>query len=88
MTSSIYKGYFENGRRYQSVREGEYRGPSDEKQFESMETVHLVHSILDSKQSNSLFHASITNTAQNILDVGTGTGIVSINPLCFKFCME
>lgn len=32
ITSSIYKGYIENGRRYQVVREGEYWGPSDEKQ--------------------------------------------------------
>ena len=82
ITSSIYKGYLENGRRYQTVREGEYWGPSDEKQFESMETAHLVHLILDSKQSNPLFHAPITKTAQNILDVGTGTGVVSISPVC------
>ena len=32
LASSIYKGYVENGRRYQTTREGEYWGPSDEKQ--------------------------------------------------------
>ena len=33
ISSSIYAGYIENGRRYQSTREGgEYWGPSDEKQ--------------------------------------------------------
>ena len=32
ITSSIYDGYIENGRRYQSKREGEYWSPADEKQ--------------------------------------------------------
>lgn len=32
VSSSIYEGYIENGRRYQTKREGEYWGPSDEKQ--------------------------------------------------------
>ena len=32
VTSSIYDGYIENGRRYQSKREGEYWSPADEKQ--------------------------------------------------------
>lgn len=32
IASSIYKGYAENGRRYQTIQEGEYWVPSDEKQ--------------------------------------------------------
>ena len=32
ITSSMFEGYLENGRRYQTKREGEYWGPSDEKQ--------------------------------------------------------
>lgn len=32
ITSSIYQGYIENGRRYQTTHEGEYLVPSDEKQ--------------------------------------------------------
>lgn len=28
----MYAGHMENGRRYQTKREGEYWGPSDEKQ--------------------------------------------------------
>lgn len=32
IASRIYAGYMENGRRYQTTREGEYWGPSDEKQ--------------------------------------------------------
>ena len=32
IASSIWEGFVENGRRYQTKREGEYWGPSDEKQ--------------------------------------------------------
>ena len=35
--ASVYRGYFENGRRYQSLRDEEYFLPTDEKQWESME---------------------------------------------------
>ena len=75
VTSSIYAGYVENGRRYQTVREGEYWGPSDEKQFENMDAVHMVHRILDHAQKNPLFHSPIPKSAQNILDLGTGNGV-------------
>ena len=75
ISSSIYAGYVENGRRYQTLREGEYWGPSDEKQFESMEVVHIVHLVLDSKVKNPLFHAPISDNPHNILDIGTGSGI-------------
>lgn len=74
ISSSIYAGYVENGRRYQTTREGEYWGPSDEKQFESMEAAHIVYYILESKRKNPLFRSPISDTAQNILDVGTGNG--------------
>lgn len=74
IADSIYAGHIENGRRYQTVREGEYHLPADEKQFNSMDIVHLVHLILDSRQPNPLFFSPI-NSPQNILDVGTGSGI-------------
>ena len=32
ISSSIYAGFLENGRRYQSTRDGGYWAPSDEKQ--------------------------------------------------------
>ena len=35
---------------------------------------HLVHSILDSERENPSFYSPIPSTAQNILDIGTGTG--------------
>lgn len=75
IASSIYAGHVENGRRYQTVREGEYWGPSDEKQFEAMETVHMCHLILDCKRQNPLFFSPIPEAAQNILDLGTGSGM-------------
>lgn len=74
VTSSIYAGHIENGRRYPTVREG-YWGPSDEKQWESMEAVHAMHVVLDSDAPNPLFHSPIPETAENILDVGTGNGV-------------
>lgn len=41
----------------------------------TIETTHLMHLILDSKQPNPLFYSPIPGTAKNILDVGTGTFI-------------
>ena len=78
IASSIYKGHLENGRRWQVVREGEYWGPSDEKQFESMQAAHLTYLILDSQQRNSLFRSPVGDNVQNILDVGTGNGEVCV----------
>lgn len=74
----MYAGYIENGRRYQTKREGEYWGPSDEKQFESMQAAHLLCTILDSQRANPLFRSPIRDNPQNILDVGTGNGIWAI----------
>jgi hypothetical protein len=60
----MYRGYIENGRRYQTVREGEYWGPSDEQQFETMEAGHLLYTILDSQEENPLFRSPIPDNAQ------------------------
>lgn len=73
ITSFIYAGLVENGRRYQTKREGEYWGPSDEKQWESMNAAHIVYMILDSREKNRLFRSPIDEgekRLQNILDVG------------------
>lgn len=42
-----------------------------------MDDRHVLHLILDNKQKNQLFHSPIPDTAQNILDLGTGSGAVS-----------
>lgn len=48
--------------------------PNDEKQFESLQAAHIVYKILESQHENPLFRSPIPETAQNILDIGTGTG--------------
>ena len=60
----MYKGYIENGRRYQTVREDKYWGPSDEQQFETFEAGHLMYQILDSQEENTLFRSPIPENAQ------------------------
>jgi len=78
LASSIVRGYTENGRRYQTTKEGQYWGPSDDKQFDTMELSHLVLFILDSEQENQYFHSPIGKNPQNILDVGAGDGTWAI----------
>ncbi len=74
MTSSIYRGYVENGRKYQTLKDGGYYFPSDERQLEVLQAGHLAYRILDSQEKNPLFHSPINDKAQNILDIGTGDG--------------
>ncbi|KAG4429480.1 hypothetical protein IFR05_015043 [Cadophora sp. M221] len=78
LASAISRGYMENGRKYQSTKGHEYWGPSDDKQFETFELGHLLYIILDSIMPEPLFHSPIGNTAQNILDIGTGDGTWAI----------
>ena len=44
-----------------------------------METAHIVAMILESQQKNPLFLAPISETAQNILDIGTGSGVWAVD---------
>ncbi|KFY84758.1 hypothetical protein V500_09021 [Pseudogymnoascus sp. VKM F-4518 (FW-2643)] len=74
IASSMYRGYIENGRRYQTIREDNYWGPSDEQQFETFEAGHLVYQILDCQEENTLFRSPIAENAQHIIDLGTGDG--------------
>ncbi|KAE8146283.1 S-adenosyl-L-methionine-dependent methyltransferase [Aspergillus avenaceus] len=74
ITSSIAKGRFENGRRYQSLKEDDYWGPSDAQQFEAFEIGHMMFRVLDHNQPNPLFRAPIKESPKNILDIGTGQG--------------
>ncbi|KAJ5743227.1 hypothetical protein N7533_010329 [Penicillium manginii] len=78
LSSTIYRGIMENGRRYQNLKEGEYWGPADEQQFESYEAGHLTYLVVDSETPNPLFQAPVTNP-KHILDVGTGRGSWAID---------
>lgn len=71
--SSIYRGYIENGRRYQSTNNGGYLIAADDKQWEVESLTHLIYLILDSQQKNVLFRAPLAHEARNVLDVGCGS---------------
>lgn len=66
---------YENGRRYHRFREGRYNFPNDdvEQQREDMK-----HSMFKMLCGNKLFYAPIGQSPQEILDIGTGTGIWAI----------
>ncbi|RDW56365.1 hypothetical protein BP5796_13240 [Coleophoma crateriformis] len=66
IASSMYRGYIENGRRYQTLRD-QYWGPADELQFETMEAGHLLYTILDSGEENQLFRSPIGDNPQMII---------------------
>lgn len=79
VTSSIYKGVFENGRRYQKLKEGEYPLPADEQQFEAMSHFHTVNLLLDQDEENQFFRSPIGDNATHILDIGTGDGLWAVD---------
>ena len=70
--SALYRGYVENGRRYQSLSERSYYLPADDKQFESAGLTHLFMLIIDCQRSNPLFRAPIPEKGY-VLDLGTGS---------------
>ncbi len=72
VTSSHYRGYLENGRKYQLLMEDGYLIPTDEQQFECLEARHLWCNIRDSQEENPLLHSPIAVDAQNVLDIGMG----------------
>lgn len=77
--SRIYRGVWENGRRYQTTSDKDISFPSDDRQFESMEAGHAAHTIIEAMQDNPFFRAPISESAQNVLDVGTGQGAWAID---------
>ncbi|KAJ6151787.1 hypothetical protein N7470_006915 [Penicillium chermesinum] len=73
LAASIYHGVTENGRRYQTTREGDYWGPCDAQQFESQEVGHTICQLLDTNTDNQFFQAPVEDP-KHILDMGTGKG--------------
>ncbi|PWY90709.1 S-adenosyl-L-methionine-dependent methyltransferase [Aspergillus heteromorphus CBS 117.55] len=62
---------YENGRRYHSYRDGAYWGPNDDLANELQNVAHHMYLLtLDGK-----LHLAPIDNPQEILDVGTGTGI-------------
>ncbi|KAE8380203.1 S-adenosyl-L-methionine-dependent methyltransferase [Aspergillus bertholletiae] len=75
LRSSITNYYYENGRRYHAYHAGAYWGPNDDKAQESMQIGHEVYRLL---LRGRLYLAPIADSPQNVLDVGTGTGLWAI----------
>ncbi|KAF7625565.1 hypothetical protein AFLA_002424 [Aspergillus flavus NRRL3357] len=76
LRSSITNYYYENGRRYHAYHAGAYWGPNEDKAQESMQIGHEVYRLL---LSGRLYLAPIADKPQNVLYVGTGTGLWAID---------
>lgn len=72
--SSVRDYAFENGRRYHRFREGAYNFPNDDSEQDREDMKHAMMVNL----CQTLHFAPIGPNPQNILDMGTGTGIWAI----------
>lgn len=76
LRSSILNYRQENGRLYQAYRDGTYLMPIDEPELSRLD---LMHEMMLELMDRRLCHAPIGESPQNILDLGTGTGIWAID---------
>jgi len=74
LSVSVREYLFENGRRYHKFRAGRYNFPNDEVEQEREDMKHAMIKTLCQK----LHYAPIGQHPQEILDIGTGTGIWAI----------
>jgi SAM-dependent methyltransferase len=75
LSSSILAGHYENGRRYHAYQSGKYMFPDDEQEQDRLD---IKYASLNLVMGNKVFWSPIQNP-QNILDIGTGTGIWAID---------
>jgi hypothetical protein len=75
IASSVRDYAFENGRRYHKFHEGTYQFPNDESEQERED---MKHGMLLNLCGGRLHFAPLENP-QNIIDLGTGTGIWAID---------
>mgnify|MGYP004502387967 CR=1 FL=1 len=77
LTSSIMAGHFENGRRYHAYQKasGEYILPDDEQEQDRLD---VKYASIQLVFSDKVTFAPMENP-QQILDIGTGTGIWAID---------
>ncbi|KAF5665745.1 methyltransferase [Fusarium heterosporum] len=73
--SSVRDYMFENGRRYHSFRAGAYNFPNDDVEQEREDMKHAMVKLLSGQK---LHFAPLGDNTQNVLDIGTGTGIWAI----------
>lgn len=74
LASSVRDYAFENGRRYHRFREGRYNFPNDDVEQEREDMKHAMVRML----CQQLHFAPIGDHPQQMLDIGTGTGIWAI----------
>lgn len=75
LASSMRDYAFENGRRYHRFREGAYNFPNDDSEQERED---MKHAMMVNLLGGRLHFAPIGENPQNVLDMGTGTGIWAI----------
>ena len=76
LTSSIRDYTFERGRRYHKFREGQYHFPNDDAEQNRED---MKHAMVVNVCGGRLHFAPIGDYPQNIIDLGTGTGIWAID---------
>ena len=76
VTSSIRAYRQENGRRYHAYKDGSYMIPNDEVENDRLD---FQHAMFQLTLGGKLHLAPIPSDVQNVLDVGTGTGIWAID---------
>ncbi|KAM7209654.1 S-adenosyl-L-methionine-dependent methyltransferase [Naviculisporaceae sp. PSN 640] len=74
LADSVRDYIYENGRRYHRFREGRYNFPNDDVEQQREDMKHMMVKML----CGQLYFAPIGDSPQNILDIGTGTGIWAI----------
>lgn len=75
LMSSITRYEFENGRRYHAYQAGKYLYPNDEQELNRMDIEHQNQRV----QLDGRLHLCPLQDPQEILDIGTGTGIWAID---------
>ncbi|KAF9629250.1 hypothetical protein BFW01_g10453 [Lasiodiplodia theobromae] len=76
LSSSITDYEYENGRRYHSYKKGLYLAPNDEDEKDRLD---LCHHTITLRIGGKLHLAPISPNVQEVLDLGTGTGIWAIH---------
>ncbi|OJJ44488.1 hypothetical protein ASPZODRAFT_18678 [Penicilliopsis zonata CBS 506.65] len=71
LQSSVLDYEYENGRRYQNYRRGEYLLPNDEDEQDRMDFLHHIYGMILSGE----LHVAPIGDVHRVLDIGTGTGI-------------
>ncbi|KAK4192541.1 S-adenosyl-L-methionine-dependent methyltransferase [Podospora australis] len=74
LADSVRDYIYENGRRYHKFREGRYNFPNDDIEQQREDMKHTMVKML----CGQLYFAPIGKSPQQILDIGTGTGIWAI----------